>query len=128
MESYFSTEAESYYSSRVPTASQKRVISLVAEGKKNHEVARVIGTTAHVVRNMLQTIFNKLGVWNRTELALWHISRFGSRLWAEERGQDIAEYAVMLAVVLVTVVATVRLVGANANEVFSHVASGLSAQ
>ena len=36
------------------------------------------------------------------------------RLWIEDEGQDIAEYAVMLAVILVLVVGTVRLVGSNA--------------
>lgn len=47
------------------------------------------------------------------------------RLWGEEDGQDIAEYAVMLAVILVIVVGTVRLVGSNANNVFSSVASSI---
>ncbi len=47
------------------------------------------------------------------------------RLWAEEEGQDIAEYAVMLAVILVLVVGTVRLIGSNANSTFSSVASTL---
>ncbi|MGA8609467.1 MAG: hypothetical protein WB616_21515 [Candidatus Sulfotelmatobacter sp.] len=47
------------------------------------------------------------------------------RLWTEEKGQDIAEYAVMLAVILVLVVGTVRLVGSNANNAFSSVASVL---
>ena len=42
-------------------------------------------------------------------------------LWSEEEGQDIAEYAVMLAVILVIVVGTVRLIGGNANNVFSSV-------
>ena len=46
-------------------------------------------------------------------------------LWSDEQGQDVAEYAVMLAVVLVIVVGTVRLVGANASNVFSSVASGI---
>jgi Flp pilus assembly pilin Flp len=46
-------------------------------------------------------------------------------LWAEEKGQDIAEYAVMLAVVLVLVIGTVKLVGSNANTAFSTVASTL---
>ena len=46
-------------------------------------------------------------------------------LWLEDRGQDIAEYAVMLAVILVIVVATVRLIGGNANNVFSEVASSI---
>jgi len=47
------------------------------------------------------------------------------RLWAEEEGQDIAEYAVMLAVILVIVVGTLRLIGGNANNVFSSVASSI---
>ena len=46
-----------------------------------------------------------------------------SRLWREDAGQDIAEYAVMLAVILVLVVGTVRLIGSNANTVFSNAAS-----
>lgn len=44
-------------------------------------------------------------------------------LWSNEQGQDIAEYAVMLAVILVIVIGTVRLIGSNANTVFSQVAS-----
>lgn len=47
------------------------------------------------------------------------------RLWREQEGQDIAEYAVMLAVILVIVVGTVRLIGSNANNVFSSVASSI---
>ncbi|HEV7219652.1 MAG: Flp family type IVb pilin [Terriglobales bacterium] len=46
-------------------------------------------------------------------------------LWAEDDGQDIAEYAVMLAVILVIVVGTIRLIGTNANTVFSSVASSI---
>jgi Flp pilus assembly pilin Flp len=44
---------------------------------------------------------------------------------SDEEGQDIAEYAVMLAVILVLVIGTVRLIGGNANNVFSTVASSL---
>ena len=47
------------------------------------------------------------------------------RLLREDQGQDIAEYAVMLAVILVIVVGTVRLIGSNANTVFSQVASSI---
>jgi Flp pilus assembly pilin Flp len=47
------------------------------------------------------------------------------RLWSDEEGQDIAEYAVMLAVILVIVIGTVRLIGGNANNVFSAVASSI---
>ena len=46
-------------------------------------------------------------------------------LWSNQQGQDIAEYAVMLAVILVLVVGTIRLVGSNANNVFSSVASSV---
>jgi Flp pilus assembly pilin Flp len=48
-----------------------------------------------------------------------------SQLWHDEQGQDIAEYAVMLAVILVIVVGTVRLIGSNANTVFSQVGSAI---
>jgi len=48
------------------------------------------------------------------------------RLWNGEQGQDIAEYAVMLAVILVIVVGTIRLIGSNANTVFSNVASAIT--
>ena len=47
------------------------------------------------------------------------------RLWSEESGQDIAEYAVMLAVIMVIVIGTVRLIGSNANTVFSQVGSAI---
>lgn len=47
------------------------------------------------------------------------------RIWSEEQGQDIAEYAVMLAVILVLVVGTIRLIGTNANNAFSSVASSI---
>ena len=47
------------------------------------------------------------------------------KLWREDAGQDIAEYAVMLAVILVLVVGTVRLIGSNANNAFSSVASSI---
>ncbi len=47
------------------------------------------------------------------------------RLWKEDAGQDIAEYAVMLAVILVIVVGTVRLVGSNSSNVFSNVSSSM---
>ena len=47
------------------------------------------------------------------------------QLWSDEQGQDIAEYAVMLAVILVIVIGTVRLIGSNANTVFSSVGSSI---
>ena len=53
------------------------------------------------------------------------MSCFLRELWRQERGQDIAEYAVMLAVILVLVVGTIRLIGSNANNVFSNAASSI---
>ena len=47
------------------------------------------------------------------------------KLWRDDSGQDIAEYAVMLAVILVIVVGTIRLIGSNANNVFSQVGSSI---
>jgi Flp pilus assembly pilin Flp len=47
------------------------------------------------------------------------------RLWKDDKGQDIAEYAVMLAVILVLVVGTIRLIGGSSNNVFSSVASSI---
>jgi len=48
-----------------------------------------------------------------------------ARLWTNDEGQDIAEYAVMLAVILVIIVGTIRLIGSNANTVFSQAASAV---
>lgn len=47
-------------------------------------------------------------------------------LFRSEEGQDIAEYAVLLAVILVIVIGTIRLIGSNANTVFSQTSSSLS--
>jgi pilus assembly protein Flp/PilA len=51
------------------------------------------------------------------------VAAFLHQMWNDESGQDIAEYAVMLAVILVIVVGTIRLIGSNANTVFSQVGS-----
>jgi pilus assembly protein Flp/PilA len=53
------------------------------------------------------------------------VIKFLQQLWSDESGQDIAEYAVMLAVILVIVVGTIRLIGSNANTVFSQVGSAI---
>jgi Flp pilus assembly pilin Flp len=55
----------------------------------------------------------------------WQLNKILQTLWSNQQGQDIAEYAVMLAVILVIVVGTIRLVGSNANKVFSSVASSV---
>jgi len=63
------------YGKRTPNEREQRVIELVAQGLKNREVAREIGTSEHVIKNYLRTIYDKLGLWNRVELALWYEAR-----------------------------------------------------
>ena len=60
---------------RGPNEREQRVIELVAQGLKNKEVADEIGTTEHVIKNYLRAIYDKLGLWNRVELALWYEAR-----------------------------------------------------
>jgi DNA-binding NarL/FixJ family response regulator len=63
------------YGKRGPSEREQQVIELVAQGLKNREVATAIGTTEHVVKNYLRAIYDKLGLWNRVELALWYEAR-----------------------------------------------------
>jgi DNA-binding NarL/FixJ family response regulator len=63
------------YGSTLPTAKEYRVIELVAQGMKNGEVAEEIGTTEYMIKNYLRAIYDKLGLWNRVELALWYEAR-----------------------------------------------------
>ena len=67
--------ADERYGKRIPSEREQRVIELVAQGLKNREVASEIGTTEHVVKNYLRVIYDKLGLWNRVELALWYEAR-----------------------------------------------------
>jgi len=53
------------------------------------------------------------------------MAAFIQKLWSDKQGQDIAEYAVLVAAILIIVVGTIRLVGSNSNTVFSNVASSV---
>jgi DNA-binding NarL/FixJ family response regulator len=79
------------YGTRVPSPRQQQVIELVAQGLKNSEVAEVIGTTEHVVKNHLRIIYDKLGFWNRVELALWYEARRHEGLVCVRRDGAMAE-------------------------------------
>ena len=57
------------------------IIQRVAEGCKNREIADSLGTTEHVVKNYLRVIYDKLGLWNRVELALWYEARRHERAY-----------------------------------------------
>ena len=52
-------------------------------------------------------------------------SDFCHVVWNRDDAQGIAEYAVMLTVILVIAVGTVRLIGANASSIFSSVGSAI---
>ena len=62
-------------SPRGPNPREQSIIQLVAEGCKNREIADSLGTTEHVIKNYLRVIYDKLGLWNRVELALWYEAR-----------------------------------------------------
>ena len=47
-------------------------------------------------------------------------------LWSDENGQDVAEYALMLAVILVLVIATIKSIGTNANTIFTNTSNALN--
>jgi DNA-binding NarL/FixJ family response regulator len=82
--------AAGLYGTRVPSPRQQQVIELVAQGLKNSEVADAIGTTEHVVKNHLRIIYDKLGLWNRVELALWYEARKHESLAHDERERALA--------------------------------------
>lgn len=63
------------YGKRITTHRENRIIALVSQGLKNKEIAAATGTTEHVIKNYLRVIYDKLGMWNRVELALWYESR-----------------------------------------------------
>ncbi len=53
-------------------ARKQQVIELVAQGLNNREMALAMGTSEHVIKNELRSIYDTLGLWNRLELALWY--------------------------------------------------------
>jgi DNA-binding CsgD family transcriptional regulator len=73
------SESEDYYDTGMPSPRQLRVIELAAQGFKNHEIARELGIGEYVVRNYMSAIFDKIGVNNRVELALWYEARLHER-------------------------------------------------
>lgn len=66
-----------------------RIATLVWQGRTNPEIAGVVGTSEQVIKNHLRSVFDKLGVWSRLELALYVASHGGSR-WAE-RAEPLAQ-------------------------------------
>lgn len=67
------------YPNRVPSDREQQVIELVAQGHTNRRVAEALGISEYAVKNDLRIIYNKLGFWNRVELALWYEARRNER-------------------------------------------------
>ncbi len=57
------------------TVVEEQVTALVAEGNKNKEIARRLGTTENMIKKYLSVLFDKTGNWSRLELALWQLKR-----------------------------------------------------
>ncbi len=78
------------------TPREMNVAVLVWQGMTNRNIAESLGTTEQVVKNYLRTIFDKLGVWSRLELALY-VASHGGDSWKEELGiADTLQPAMMV--------------------------------
>jgi Flp pilus assembly pilin Flp len=64
-------------------------------------------------------------IWKNLRKGNKQVKALLRKVWLDDQGEDIAEYAVMLAVILVIVVGTIRLIGTQANNVFSETASAM---
>ncbi|HEX6823361.1 MAG TPA: LuxR C-terminal-related transcriptional regulator [Candidatus Sulfotelmatobacter sp.] len=67
------------------TAKEIQIAILVWEGLTNREISRIVGTTEQVIKNHLRSIFDKLGVWSRLELAMY-VASHGGKNWLESEG------------------------------------------
>jgi len=67
------------------TAKEIQIAIHVWEGLTNREIRRIAGTTEQVIKNHLRSIFDKLGVWSRLELAMYAASH-GGKNWPESEG------------------------------------------
>jgi len=67
------------------TAKEIQIAIHVWEGLTNREISRIVGTTEQVIKNHLRSIFDKLGVWSRLELAMY-VASHGGKNWPETDG------------------------------------------
>ena len=70
------------------TPKEIQIAILVWEGRTNREISRIIGTTEQVIKNHLRSIFDKLGVWSRLELAMY-VASHGGQSWFESNAETI---------------------------------------
>jgi len=69
------------------TPKEIQVATLVWEGLTNREIGKIMSTSEQVIKNHLRSIFDKLGVWSRLELAMYVAGR-GGRKWLSEPGHS----------------------------------------
>ena len=69
------------------TPKEIEVATLVWEGKTNPEIASMVGCTEQVIKNQLRSVFDKLGVWSRLELAMY-VASHGGKTWPESETRD----------------------------------------
>ena len=55
------------------TARELKIVALIVQGYKNKEIATTLGTTEQVIKNYLRNVYDKIGVSDRLELALFTI-------------------------------------------------------
>jgi DNA-binding NarL/FixJ family response regulator len=55
------------------TPKELRIVALIVQGYKNKEIAKQLGTTEQVIKNYLRNVYDKIGVSDRLELALFTI-------------------------------------------------------
>jgi DNA-binding NarL/FixJ family response regulator len=72
------------------TPKEMQIVALVGEGCKNKEIASRLGTKEQVIKNYLRTIYDKTGVSDRLELALFTLHH---RALAEAAEQVRAQFA-----------------------------------
>ena len=69
------------------TPKEIRVATLVWEGLTNREIGKLMNTSEQVIKNHLRSIFDKLGVWSRLELAMY-VAGHGGKNWLAETGRN----------------------------------------
>jgi len=74
------------------TAKEIQIATLVWEGMTNREISRIVGTTEQVIKNHLRSIFDKLGVWSRLELAMY-VASHGGKAWPPPVEHPIVPYS-----------------------------------
>lgn len=65
--------------SNVLTAKEWLIVSLIAKGLKNKDIAVLVGNSRFTIKNCVKGIYEKLGMWNRVECALWYETHKGEQ-------------------------------------------------